>query len=61
MVPVRTLGEALGFTVTWNNFSVNINNGEMQSDLRIGEENYFADTAIPDTVGLTEAQLAAAL
>ena len=28
---------------------------------RIGEENYFADTAIPDTVGLTEAQLAAAL
>ena len=36
MVPVRALGEALGFTVTWNNFSVNINNGEMQSDLRIG-------------------------
>ena len=27
----------------------------------LGEENYFADTAIPDTVGLTEAQLAAAL
>ena len=53
MVPVRALGEALGFTVTWNNFSVNINNGEMQSDLRIGEENYFAYTAIPDAVGMT--------
>lgn len=53
MVPVRVLGEALGFTVTWNNFSVNINNGEMQSDLRIGEENYFAYTAIPDAVGMT--------
>ena len=52
MVPVRALGEALGFTVTWNNLSVNINNGEMQSDLRIGEENYFAYTAIPDTVGM---------
>lgn len=53
MVPVRALGEALGFTVTWNNFSVNINNGEMQSDLRIGEENYFAYTAIPDAAGMT--------
>lgn len=53
MVPVRALGEALGFTVTWNNFSVNINNGEMQSDLRIGEENYFAYTAISDAVGMT--------
>lgn len=53
MVPVRALGEALGFTVTWNNFSVNINNGEIQSDLRIGEENYFAYTAIPDAVGMT--------
>lgn len=53
MVTVRALGEALGFTVTWNNFSVNINNGEMQSDLRIGEENYFAYTAIPDAVGMT--------
>lgn len=53
MVPVRALGEALGFTVTWNNFSVNINNGAMQSDLRIGEENYFAYTAIPDAVDMT--------
>ena len=53
MVPVRALGEALGFTVTWNNFSVNINNGEMQSDLRIGEENYFVYTAIKDAVGMS--------
>lgn len=27
----------------------------------LGEENYFAYTAIPDAVDLTEAQLAAAL
>lgn len=53
MVPVRALAEALGFKVTWNNFSVNINNGEMQSDLRIGDETYFAYTAIPDAVGMT--------
>ena len=36
MAPVRAIAEALGFKVTWNaDRSININNGEMQSDLRI--------------------------
>lgn len=53
MVPVRALAEALGFKVTWNNGAVNINNGKMQCDLRIGEENYFVYTAIKDAVGMS--------
>ena len=48
MVPVRALAEALGFKG-----EVNINNGEMQCDLRIGEENYFVYTAIKDAVGMS--------
>lgn len=53
MVPVRALAEALGFKVAWNNGEVNINDGEMQCDLRIGEENYFVYTAIKDAVGMS--------
>ena len=53
MVPVRALAEALGFKVTWNNGEVNINDGEMQCDLRIGEENYFVYTAIKDAIGMS--------
>ena len=53
MVPVRALAEALGFKVTWNNGEVNINDGEMQCDLRIGEENYFVYTAIKDVIGMS--------
>ena len=53
MVPVRALAEALGFKVTWNNGEVNINDGEMQCDLRIGEENYLVYTAIKDVIGMS--------
>ena len=45
--------EALGFKVIWNNGEVNINDGEMQCDLRIGEENYFVYTAIKDAIGMS--------
>lgn len=53
MVPVRALAEALGFKVTWNNGEVNINDGEMQCDLRIGEEHYIVYTAIEGMVGMS--------
>ena len=55
MVPVRAIAEALGFKVTWNNAdrSVNINNGEMQSDLHIGDNHYVVYTAIDGAVGMS--------
>ena len=53
MVPVRALAEALGFKVTWNNGEVNINDGEMQCDLCIGEEQYVVYTAIKDAAGMS--------
>ncbi len=53
MVPVRAIAEALGFKVTWNNGAVNINDGEMQCDLRIGDKQYVVYTAIEDAVGMS--------
>lgn len=44
------------------NTNASAGNGTLMVPVRaLGEENYFAYTAIPDAVGLTEAQLAAAL
>lgn len=54
MVPVRAICEALGFKVTWNaDRSININNGEMQSDLRIGDNSYVVYTAVEGMAGMS--------
>lgn len=54
MAPVRAIAEALGFKVTWNaDRSININNGEMQSDLHIGENRYFVYTAVDGMAGMS--------
>ena len=54
MAPVRAIAEALGFKVTWNaDRSININNGEMQSDLRIGDNSYVVYTAVEDMAGMS--------
>ena len=54
MAPVRAIAEALGFKVTWNaDRSININNGEMQNDLRIGDNSYVVYTAVEGMAGMS--------
>ncbi|WP_417002036.1 stalk domain-containing protein [Agathobaculum sp.] len=54
MAPVRAICEALDFKVTWNaDRSININNGEMQSDLRIGDNSYVVYTAVEGMAGMS--------
>ena len=54
MAPGRAIAEALGFKVTWNaDRSININNGEMQSDLRIGDNSYVVYTAVEGMAGMS--------
>ena len=54
MAPVRAIEEALGFKVTWNaDRSININNGKMQSDLRIGDNSYVVYTAVEGMAGMS--------
>lgn len=44
MVPLTATSEALGFTVTWDNEkkSAHMDNGRIQTDLTIGNDNYCA-------------------
>ena len=54
MVPLRTVAEALGFTVTWNgDGTVTVDSGEMHSVITIGEDRYQAVTSIEGAVGAT--------
>lgn len=54
MAPVRAIAKALGFKVTWNaDRSININNGKMQSDLRIGDNSYVVYTAVEGMAGMS--------
>lgn len=56
MVPLRITSEALGFTVTWDGTkqTIHMDNGTMQTDLTLGEDNYFAYSS--KAVGMTAPQ-----
>lgn len=54
MVPVRAVAEALGFKVTWNDdWTVNLNDGNMQCNLAIGDNFYVVYTANPELIGMS--------
>lgn len=53
MTPLRATAEALGFTVTWNGKAAVLDNGEMHTEITVGEDEYFAVTSIEGAVGMT--------
>lgn len=54
MVPLRTVAETLGYTVTWNgDGTITMDSGAMHMELTIGEDRYQAVTSIEDAVGAT--------
>ena len=57
MVPVRKVGEALGYTVTWNGanpYEVKLDDGVTKTTVTIGEDSYYM--ASSQAVGLTQAK-----
>lgn len=54
MVPVRAVGEQLGFTVTWSkDGTVRLDDGVMHADLTIGKDLYQVVTSKTDLVGMS--------
>lgn len=55
LVPVRAVGEALGFKVVWNpeDKTIFLDDNSMHATLTINEDNYIASTSIDDMVGTT--------
>lgn len=58
MVPLRAVGEALGYNVTWNQAerSANLNNGENQTTVTLGVDQYTYVTAVENRVGMSAPQ-----
>lgn len=53
MVPLRAVAEPLGFTVTWDNGSVLVDNGVIHTRVTIGTDRYAITTSRPDLVGMS--------
>lgn len=53
MVPLRITSEALGFTLKWDEKkqAIHMDNGIMQTDLTLGDDNYFAYSS--KAIGMT--------
>lgn len=58
MIPVRTVAETLGYTVTWNakDRTVHLRNEQkkVQATVTIGLDEYFRATALADADGMSE-------
>lgn len=53
MVPLRAVAEPLGFTVTWDNGSVLVDNGTIHTRVTIGVDQYVITTSKEDLVGMS--------
>lgn len=55
MVPLRTVAEATGFTVTWNaqDSSIHVINEKVQTTVRIGDDLYYHASAVEGMEGMT--------
>lgn len=53
MVPLRAVAEPLGFTVTWDNGSVLVDNGTIHTKVTIGVDRYTITTSKETLVGMS--------
>ena len=53
MVPLRALGEKLGFTVTWKDGEAKLENKDIYTVVRPGDTVYFITTNHKDMVGMS--------
>lgn len=53
MVPLRTMAESLGFTVTWTGSSALVDNGVMHTEVIPGVDRYTVTTSNPHLVGMS--------
>jgi hypothetical protein len=53
MIPLRAAAESLGFTVTWDNGSVLVDNEIIRTKVTIGVDQYVITTSREDLVGMS--------
>ena len=53
MVPLRVIAEPLGFTVTWDDGTVSLDNGIMHSTVTIGLDRYIVTTSVEGLAGMS--------
>ena len=53
MVPLRMVAESLGFTVSWDDGTVLLDNGTMHTTVTIGLDRYIVSTSVEGIVGMS--------
>lgn len=53
MVPLRAVAEPLGFTVTWNDGTILVDNGVMHTTVTVGEDRYIVATSVEGVEGMS--------
>ena len=53
MVPLRAVAESLGFTVTWDNGTILVDNGVIHTYVVLGQDSYTITTSNENLVGMS--------